>query len=244
MSKHNLEMNKIAAAVLLAGIVALVAGLGSEIIYKGGLEHGPAHHDEAKRGYTIPGAEEFAEGAAGAGDEAEEDKGPVDILPLLSSANLAEGEKLVKRCTACHTFDKGGKNGVGPNQWGVVGSGFAHKADYTYSDALKALHNERRWTFQELSEFLAAPKKHIPGNKMQYAGLRKPEDRANLITYLNTLSDAPLPIPQVAAPAAPSEVIEGQTQEVTPLKDPPTSDGEVPVEAPAAEPPVATPAAE
>lgn len=178
MNDSSFEMNKIAGAVLLAGVIAMVAGILSEGMYAGG--HG---HEEAKRGYTIAGAEEA--GDASGAPQAEEK--PVDIGPLMATADVKAGEALIKKCTACHTFDKGGKNGVGPNQWGLVGSGFAHKTDYAYSDAMKAEHGKKKWGNQELSDFLANPKKYLPGNKMSFAGMKNPQDRANLIAYLNTL---------------------------------------------------------
>ena len=183
----GIEINKIAGAILLAGVIAMVAGLASEALYTGSI----AEKDEsgAKRGYTIAGAE-----TAGSGEvaPAKEEK-PVDILPLMAKADVKAGEAVSKKCASCHSFDKGGKNGVGPNQWGLVGGHFAHKDDYSYSAAVSAL-KDKKWGFQELSEFLASPKKYIPGNKMAFIGVSNPQDRANLIAYLNTMSDKPLPI--------------------------------------------------
>lgn len=180
-------MNKVAAAVLLAGIVAMVSGIAAEKLYHGG-GHGHGK-EEAKRGYTIAGAEsESAVPAAAA-----EPEKPVDIAAFMAKADVAAGEALSKRCTACHTFDKGGKNGVGPNQWGLVGSHIAHAEGYAYSEALKSMHS-KQWGFQELSDFLLNPKAFAPGNKMAFAGLKKPEDRANLIAWLNQQSDKPLPL--------------------------------------------------
>mgnify|MGYP001613562297 CR=1 FL=1 len=178
MSGNGLEFNKIAGAVLLAGIIAMVAGIASEGLYKGGeSEHG----EEAKRGYNIEGAENTGSSAAAVAEEK-----PVDIAPLMAKADVKAGETLVKKCTSCHSFDKGGKNGVGPNQWGLVGSHFARNDSYTYSAAIIAL-KDKKWNQQELSDFLANPKKAIPGNKMSFAGIKNPQDRANLIAYLSTL---------------------------------------------------------
>lgn len=179
MSGDNLEFNKIAGAVLLAGVIAMVCGLASEGLYAGGEgEHGA----EAKRGYTIAGTEAPVQGGSA---PAADDK-PVDITPLMAKADVKAGEALVKKCTSCHSFDKGGKNGVGPNQWGLVGNHFAHKDDYSYSAAITAM-KDKQWTAQNLSDFLTNPKKYIPGNKMSFAGIPNPQDRANLIAYLSTL---------------------------------------------------------
>ncbi len=180
MSGNGLEFNKIAAAVLLAGIIAMVTGIASEGLSKGGEE---GHGKDEKRGYTIAGAETASSSSA---ETAKTDEKPVDIASFMAKADVKAGEALVKKCTSCHSFDKGGKNGVGPNQWGLVGNHFAHKDDYSYSAAFTAL-KDRKWTAQELSDFLANPKKAVPNNKMSFAGISNPQDRANLIAYLSTL---------------------------------------------------------
>lgn len=185
----GIEVNKIAAAVFLAGIIAMVSGLTAQGLYQGSIsEHGP---QEAKRGYMIEGAATTAAESGAAPADAK----PVDILPLLASADLKAGEAQIKKCTSCHSFDKGGKNGVGPNQWNLLGRAFASVSGYSYSAALSGM-KDKKWGFQELSDFLAAPKKYIPGNKMSFAGISNPQDRAHLIAYLNTLSDKPLPLPK------------------------------------------------
>ena len=184
----GLEINKIAGAVLLAGVIAMVAGLIAEGLYTGSISE--PNEKEAKRGYTIAGAE-----TAGSGEAAPAEQKPVDILPLLAKADVKAGEAVSKKCVSCHTFDKGGKNLVGPNQWDLVGNHFAHKDDYTYSAAVTAM-KDKKWDFQTLSDFLAKPTKYIPGTKMAFIGIPGPQDRANLIAYLNTMSDHPLPLPK------------------------------------------------
>lgn len=180
MSPNSFELNKIAGAILLAGFIAMTSGLISEALYHGTVgEHATK---EEKRGYTIAGAEDTGSEHAAP----KEEEKPVDIGPLMAGADAKAGEAVLKKCTSCHTFDKGGKDGVGPNQWGLIGSHFGHKEGYAYSEALKAM-KDKKWGFQELSDFLANPKKYIPGNKMSFAGIKNPQDRANLIAYLNTL---------------------------------------------------------
>lgn len=180
MTPQGFEMNKITGAVLLAGFIAMTAGLVAEALYTGSI--GEAHGKEEKRGYTIAGAETAGDGHTAPAADA----GPVDIAEFMAKADAKAGEAIVKKCTSCHTFDKGGKDGVGPNQWGLVGSHFGHKDGYKYSDALMAM-KDKKWGHQELSEFLENPKKYIPGNKMSFAGIKDPQDRANLIAYLATL---------------------------------------------------------
>ncbi|MEZ5690065.1 MAG: cytochrome c family protein [Rickettsiales bacterium] len=182
MSGGNLEFNKIAASVLLAGIIAMVSGIVSEGLYAGS-GHEAGHDGKEKRGYVVAGAESAGDSSSGV---AKKEEKPVDIAQFMAKADIEAGKKLVKKCTSCHSFDKGGKNGVGPNQWGLMGSHFAHKEDYNYSAALEGL-KDRKWTEQAVSDFLTNPKKYIPGNKMSFAGIKKPQDRANLIAYLNTL---------------------------------------------------------
>ncbi len=131
----------------------------------------------------------------------------VDFSTLLASADSAKGARVAKKCAACHTFDKGGKNGTGPNLWGVVGRASASVSGFNYSSALKSLGES--WSFDTLSSFLESPKGFVKGTAMSFAGLRKPQDRANLLAYLRTLADNPLPLPEAA------QTVEGAMPEMT-----------------------------
>ena len=117
----------------------------------------------------------------------------LDIKEILAFGDVAHGEKVFKKCSACHIVAKGGKNLIGPALYGVVGRASASIPDYAYSSALKA--HGKIWSFEELNAFLLKPKSYIKGTKMAYAGLRKNKDRASVILYLNNQSDSPLPKP-------------------------------------------------
>jgi cytochrome c len=141
-----------------------------------------------------------APGTAAAGPAA-----PVDLGTLLASADAARGAGTAKLCSACHTFDQGGANRVGPNLWAVVGRDVAATGGFAYSPALSA--HPGAWSYQELDRYLASPMRAIPGNKMAFAGIRNPRDRANLLAYLGTLGSAavPKPAPQPVETAAPAD---------------------------------------
>ncbi|MGI4851166.1 MAG: c-type cytochrome [Janthinobacterium lividum] len=116
------------------------------------------------------------------------------IEPLLVKASVEHGQEVAKKCLQCHTFDKGGPNRVGPNLWGIVGNKVAHMDSYSYSSVFKA--HGGNWTYEELNDYLYHPSKHMPGTKMAFAGVKKTQDRADLIAYLRTLSDAPIALPK------------------------------------------------
>ncbi len=115
------------------------------------------------------------------------------VAVALKTTDVEVGKGLTRACQACHSFDKGGPNKVGPNLWNIVSRKAASAEGYAYSDALKA--HGGNWGYEELYKFLAAPKATVPGTKMTYAGLPKFEDRANVLAYLRTLSDAPVALP-------------------------------------------------
>jgi cytochrome c len=177
--------NTIAGWVLFAGIVALGASIVAGEYYR-------AERPE-KMGYPIEGVQEES---AGGTEPAEK---PAAFY--LASASPQLGSEVFKKCTACHNAQKGGPNGTGPNLWGVVGSGITKRpTGFAYSPALSGKGGT--WTWDNLFAWLKSPRDFAPGTKMTFAGLSKPEDRANVIAYLNTQSDSPLPLPAAPAQAA------------------------------------------
>lgn len=177
----TLEINKIVAALLTVGVVAsFSAFLAGAIMHP---------HELEKPVYVVAGAETQAAPTEAAAEPA------ADLPTLLASANEAEGEKVAKKCSACHSLEKGGPNKIGPHLWDVVERPIASIGDFSYSDALKGKSGET-WTYENLNAFLTKPKDFAPGTKMTFAGISKPEDRANLLLYLRSLSDSPKPLPQ------------------------------------------------
>lgn len=182
----GMEFNKIFAAILVAGIIAMFAGFIAEQ-----LTH---PHELKENAFKIEGVE-----AAGGGAATEQLAEP--ILAMIATADIARGQKLSKACAACHSFDNGGPNGVGPGLWGVVGVKKQNHAGYTYSGVLNA-NGEDFWTYAALNKFLWKPKKYAPGTKMNYVGIKSPEDRAAMVAYLRTLSPAPKALPTATEIAA------------------------------------------
>ena len=135
-------------------------------------------------------------------DVAPQDTGPEPILALLASADVAAGEKLAKKCTACHVFEAGGVNKVGPALWSIVNKAKASADGFAYSKALAEFGGE--WDYQSLNGFLAKPKAYISGTKMNFAGLKKPEDRANMVAWMRTMADSQAPLPTAEDIAAES----------------------------------------
>lgn len=200
---QNLESNKIFAAILVAGIVAMLAGLTAELLTK--------THPPEKDAVEIEGIADSGGGAAATVAM------PEPILAMIATADVARGQQLSKACAACHGFEKGSAAKVGPSLWNTVNLKVGGH-DFSYSEAL-AKHGGI-WSYAELNKFLWSPKKYAPGTKMSYIGIKKPEDRAAVIAWLRTLSDSPAPLPTeaeiakemaelvppaAAAPAAPAD---------------------------------------
>jgi cytochrome c len=175
------ELNKIAGAVLGTFLFLLALNIVAEAIY--------APAEPAKPGYEIEVKQTVAAPAAGQAAAPEVEA----IEPLLAKADVSRGAEITKQCSSCHTFTKGGPNGIGPNLWGVVGRPRASEPGFNYSDAMKAKGGT--WTIDELNKFLNSPRGYIPGTKMTFAGLPRGNQRADVIDYLNTLSDNPQPLP-------------------------------------------------
>ena len=178
----NLNFNKIAAGVLCGGLLLMGGVKLGEILIP--------HQKLAENAYPFAVAETAAtSGTSPAPAPAEAEP----IAPLLASADIAAGQAQSRKCTACHTFDKGGANRVGPNLYNIVNRAFAATPDFKYSKAL-AEHGGS-WNYDELNHFLFKPKARISGTKMNFAGLKKTQDRANIIAWMRTLSDNPAPLP-------------------------------------------------
>jgi cytochrome c len=182
------RFNTIAGWTLFAGIVGLGLSIGSSMYFQA-----DKHHPPATAGYAVVGVAEEGPGAA-----------KVPIATLLASADVAKGQATFAKCTSCHTINAGGANGIGPNLHGVVGEGIGQGVGgFAFSDALKSKGGN--WDFDKLDAWLTSPKAFAPGTKMTFAGLSKPEDRANVIVFLNSQgSNLPLPAAPAAGAAAPA----------------------------------------
>lgn len=177
----NLETNKIAAAILIAGLIALTSGKIADFLY----------HPQASpevRGFKVEVAEETKPGAAAKVEEV------IDIAALMATANADNGAAIFKKCVACHAVDKGAGHKVGPALYGIVGAAKAHHGDYAYSAALKGKGGN--WGYDELFTFLKKPGAYVAGTKMSFAGINKPSEIADIIAYLRKQHDAPPALPK------------------------------------------------
>ena len=177
----SFEINKIVAAILLVALLIIGISKVSNIIF---------HVEKPKTpGYAV----EVNQVLSVSANSEEQIEKKIDIAALMAMGDAVSGEKVFKKCAACHSINKGGKNNIGPALYNVVGRKVGGVSDYKYSKALAAY--DKDWNFEELNGFLLKPSKWIKGTKMAYAGLRKEKDRASVIKYLNQNSDNPLPLP-------------------------------------------------
>jgi cytochrome c len=183
MHMDSFEFNKIAGAVL--GTALAVFGIGE-------LTTAVYHVDQPeKQGFAIEVAEAATGGEATAGGETK----PMPLAELLKTADATKGAAVAKKCAACHDVSKGGPNKIGPNLWEVVERPIAAHEGFGYSEAMKAKAGEAKtWSYENLNQFLIKPAAYVPKTKMAFAGL-KDKDRANILAYLQSLSDSPKPFP-------------------------------------------------
>tara|TARA_B100000900_G_scaffold354489_1_gene323220 strand:+ start:1576 stop:2115 length:540 start_codon:yes stop_codon:yes gene_type:complete len=177
----SFELNKIVAAILMVALLVIGIGKLSDIIFY--------VEKPEKPGYLVELDQKTISSISK--ETSVEEK--IDMAALMAMGDVVTGEKIFKKCAACHSINKGGKNNIGPALYNVVGRKVGGIADYKYSKALA--NYDKEWTFEELNGFLIKPTKWIKGTKMAYAGLRKEKDRASVIKYLNQSSDSPKELP-------------------------------------------------
>jgi len=167
----GLELNKIAASVLVAGIVIMLISNIADILYK--------PEKQFKRGYEVEVSEDVSHGPE------KKEAAVLDVALVMSKADAARGQADIKKCLICHTFTSGGPNKVGPNLWGIVGAKKAHKDDFSYSKTLATKGGS--WSKEDLLHFIISPRNFLPGTKMAFAGYKEAQDAADVVAYLSTL---------------------------------------------------------
>ena len=179
----GLEVNKILASIIFAVLVVTLIGHFGDLIID------TEHHDQKETAYKIDVDE--IPGNEGKSEKKEEIIEPISAL--LANASMENGEKLFKKCATCHNYEKGGANKVGPQLWNLINRPMASVDGFAYSNALAEYGG--KWGYEELAEFLYKPKKYIKGTKMNFAGLKKVKDRADIVYFLRAQSDNPVPLP-------------------------------------------------
>jgi cytochrome c len=186
---NSFELNKILGAILGTCLIVLSINIAAGAIF--------APKMPAKPGYDIAVPEHKPGGEAQPQQPERQQPEPQQpIEQLLANADVKRGESAAKKCAACHTFNKGGRPLVGPNLWGVVGRPKASQPGFNYSAALKAKGGN--WTIDDINQFITNPKGMVPGTNMTFAGDSHARERADIIAYLNSLSDSPAPLPTAA----------------------------------------------
>jgi cytochrome c len=215
----SFELNKILGAVLGTLLALLALNIGANALF--------ATHKPVKPGYEIAALEEGAPAEAKAAPAVAEDPLPV----RLAKADTGRGEVSAKKCVACHTFEKGEPNRVGPNLWGIVGRPKAAHPGFNYSAAMKSKGGN--WTLEDLDAYLKNPRGLVPGTNMAFAGIPRAGERADLLAYLNSKADNPAPLPKEAAvPSAPGT--QSSTASTAPAAAPAKAETAPPAAAPRA----------
>jgi cytochrome c len=185
---NSFELNKILGAILGTCLISLALNIGAGAIF--------SPEKPAKPGYAIAVKTESEGKPAPKAAE-------VPLATLLAKASLDKGKSTARQCEACHTFEKGGPNRVGPNLWNIVGNARGEdRGGFNFSSAMKTKGG--KWTYDELYKFLAGPRDYIPGTLMTFAGIKNDQQRADVIDFLHTLSDNPLPLPKAEAEKKPA----------------------------------------
>ena len=177
----SFELNKIIAAILMVALLVIGLGKLADGVFYTKIPEKPGYKVEVENQVTssVSQVSEIVE--------------KIDIAAVMAQGDIVSGEKIFKKCAACHSINKGGANKIGPALYNVVGRKVGSVSDYKYSKTLASY--EKEWTFEELNGFLQKPSSYLKGTKMSYAGLRKEKDRASIIKYLNQNSDSPLLLP-------------------------------------------------
>jgi len=186
----SFEWNKIFGAVLATALFVMILREVSAITF---------HEKELSE--TAIKVEVPEDGAGG--QAAQEEKGPVDFGRLIPAASAEAGKRIAAVCLGCHSFEKGGPNGVGPNLWGILGEDVAHLADFPYSRAMA--NYEGVWTYENMYNYLENPQGYLPGTNMAFAGLKQQRQRLNILAYMREMSDNPPPLPEPLPEEAPEE---------------------------------------